>query len=353
MMTQPLLRGFGPKKTQYNLTNARRNLQSSDRNLELTRQRLAVDVVASYYNILRQQGLVEVAQGALERSKELLRASEARLEVGLASKLDVFRAELQISQAEEGVISRQEALELAMDNFKFKLGFDPGDEVALEMVEPEYQPLALDIDELTRTSLMNRIEVIEERARIEDSERSFSISRQNLLPKLDLNVRYEQRGLGASLGDSFDFQFSDVNVFLSTSYQLDQSAERASYAHAQIGLEARRRSLKQVEYNVANEVRAAARNVERVAKSILLQERNIDFAEKQRRLASLRYQRGLASNFDIIDAENNVIRAHSSYVSLLADYFVSLIELKRVTGTLDLEDEFAPGSFLPPARHHP
>jgi outer membrane protein TolC len=321
--------------------------------LELTRQRLAVDVVASYYNILRQKGLVEVAEGSLERSKELLRASEARLEVGLASKLDVFRAELQISQAEEGVINRQEALELAMDNFKFKLGLDPGEEVALEMVEPEYQPLALDIDELTRTALTKRIEVVEQRARIGDAQRTLSVSRQSLLPQLDLNVRYEQRGLGASFAESFDFQFSDVNVFLSTSYQLDHSAERASYALSQIDIEARRRNLKLVEYNVANEVRAAARNVERVAKSILLQERNIDFAEKQRRLANLRYQRGLASNFDIIDAENNVIQAHSNYVSLLADYFVSLIELKRVTGTLDLQEEFAPGRFLPPARHHP
>jgi hypothetical protein len=40
-------------------------------------------------------------------------------------------------------------------------------------------------------------------------------------------------------------------------------------------------------------------------------------------------------------------------VSLLADYFVALIDLKRVTGTLDIEVEFAPGMFLPPGRHHP
>lgn len=352
-LTQPLLRGFGPTSTQYNLKNARRSLESSNRNLELARQRLAVEVVASYYNILRQKGLVEVAQAAWDRSKELLRASEARLEVGLASKLDVFRAELQISQAEEGVITRQEALELALDDLKFKLGLDPEEEVALEMVEPEYQPIELDIKELTRVALAHRIEVLEEQDRVEDAQRSAAVSRQNLLPQLDLNVRYEQRGLGASLGESFDFQDQGFDVFLSTSYQLDQSSERASYAMSQIDLEARRRSMRLVEYNIANEVRAAARNVERIAKSIALQERNIDFAEKQRRLANLRYQRGLASNFDIIDAENNVIQAHSNYVSLLADYYTALIELKRVTGTLDIEEEFAPGRFLPPGRHHP
>ena len=144
-VTQALLRGFGRKATQFDLTNAKRNLQSSGRNLEITRQRLAVEVVASYYNIVRQQGLVEVAEKSAERSRELLRASEARLKVGLASKLDVFRAELQLSQAEVSLIRREEALELAMDTFKFNLGLNPQDEVYLEMVAPDYQPVVLDL----------------------------------------------------------------------------------------------------------------------------------------------------------------------------------------------------------------
>ena len=95
-----------------------------------------MEVVASYYNIVRQQGLIDVAEKSVERSNELLRASEARLKVGLASKLDVFRAELLLSQAEESLINREEALELAMDTFKFNLGLDPREVVFLEMVEP-------------------------------------------------------------------------------------------------------------------------------------------------------------------------------------------------------------------------
>jgi outer membrane protein TolC len=352
-VTQPLLRGFGKRTTEFEVDNAKRNLQSAERNLDLARQRLAVDVVASYYNIVRQSGLVEVAEKSLARNRELLRASNARLEVGLASKLDVFRAELQLSQAEDALIFRKEALELALDAFKFNLGLAPGEAVSLEMVEPDYQPVTLDIDALTALALGNRIEVREEMDRISDAERSLAVSRQNLLPELDLNLRYEERGIADSFYRSFDFRDRVFNVFLSTSYALDRSQENASYALSQIDVGARRRSLRLVQYNVANEVRASARNLERIGQSLVLQERNIDFAEKQLRLATLRYQRGLASNFDIIDAENNLIGARSNYVSLVSDYYVAQIELKRVTGTLDLEKEFAPGSFLPGAKHHP
>ena len=352
-VTQPLLRGFGTKATEFQLENSRRGLQGAERSLELSRQRLVVDVVASYYNIVRQQGLVEVADGSLARNRELLRASEARLLVGLSSKLDVFRAELQLSQAEEALILRREALELAFDRFKFDLGLDPWKRVSLEIVEPEYQPFDVDVDALTELALRNRIEVREEHDRIDDARHSQAVSKQNLLPPLDLNIRYEQRGIGDSLGSSFNFQDDAFNVFLSTSYALDRTSERASFALSQIDVDARRRSLKLTEYNVANEVRASARNVQRVGKSIVLQERNIDFAEKQMRLATLRYQRGLASNFDIIDAENNLIRARNNYVSLVTDYHVARIQLKRVSGTLDVDKEFAPGNFLPSARHHP
>ncbi len=352
-VTQPLLRGFGKKTTEYDLVNSRRNRESSERNLELAKQRLAVDVVDSYYNILRQSGLADVAQKSLERNKELLRASEARLEVGLASKLDVFRAELQLSQAEDAAIYRKEALELALDSFKFNLGLAPTDSVALEMMEPEYQPVAVDVDGATTLALQNRIEMREESDRIQDAQRSLTVSKQDLLPQVDLNLRYDKRGLGDSFTSSFNFIDNVFNFYLSTSYPLDRSSEGASYAMDQIDLAARRRQLKLVEYNIANEVRAAARNLERIGKSIVLQERNTDFAEKQLRLATLRYQRGLASNFDIIDAENNLIQARSNYVSLVADYHVAQIELKRVTGTLDVETEFAPGNLLPSARHHP
>ncbi len=182
-VAQPLLRGFGRKTTQFDLTNAKRSLQSSGRNLEIARQRLAVEVVASYYNIVRQEGLVDVAEKSAERSRELLRASEARLKVGLASKLDVFRAELQLSQAEQSLIIREEALELAMDTFKFNLGLNPQGEVYLEMVEPDYQPVVLDLEAETRLALTRRLEIREERARMDDARRSLSVSRQNLLPR--------------------------------------------------------------------------------------------------------------------------------------------------------------------------
>ena len=68
----------------------------------------------------------------------------------------------------------------------------------------------------------------------------------------------------------------------------------------------------------------------------------MEIAAQQRRLATLRYQRGLASNFDVVDAESSLVLARSTLVSLLTNYNVALLDLKRVVGTLDVDTEFPP-----------
>jgi outer membrane protein TolC len=95
------------------------------------------------------------------------------------------------------------------------------------------------------------------------------------------------------------------------------------------------------EYEIEAEVRAALRDLERIRKSVELQRKAVDLAEQQQRLATLRYQRGLASNFDVVDAEGSLVTARTALVSLLTEYQVARMELLRATGTLDVEREFA------------
>jgi outer membrane protein TolC len=92
---------------------------------------------------------------------------------------------------------------------------------------------------------------------------------------------------------------------------------------------------------VEAEVRSAVRELLRIRKSVELQQQAVAVAAQQRRLATLRYERGLASNFDVVDAEGSLVLARSALVGLLASYKVAEVELKRATGTLDVATEFS------------
>jgi outer membrane protein TolC len=341
LLRQPLLRGFGPNAAHYGLRNSRRVQQSQERNYELGRQRLAVDVARSFYQIIQQRQLLAVAGQSLKRSENLLKASEARLQVGLVSKLDVFRAELQASQAQDAMVRSQAGLETALEQFRVLLGLTPTEPLEPEAVElgdklaDESEPLEVLLDRARE----RRLELQEGRDQVQDAERSASLARQNLLPQLDLNLGVTQGGLGTTFFNAFN---SDrrVSVFLSASYPVERSTERASKAVAEIEVAARGRNVRQQELQVEGEVRAALREMERIRKSVELQKKGVEVAEQQRRLATLRYQRGLASNFDVVDAESSLVLARSALVNLLTSYQVARIELMRVTGGLDVDTEF-------------
>jgi len=56
----------------------------------------------------------------------------------------------------------------------------------------------------------------------------------------------------------------------------------------------------------------------------------------------LRYERGLGSNFDVVDAENGLVAARSALVQLATSWAVARLELERATGQLDVLTEFQP-----------
>ncbi len=343
LLTQPLLRGVGPNASFFELTNARRAVQGQARTLALARQRTAVDVAAAFYAVIAQRQLLEVARQSLERTEALQKSSAARLEVGLASKLDVFRAELQAAQARDAMLRSQSSLATALERFRAQLAIPPGNPVepeatALPATDDVFEP----VEVLVARALATRLELAEARDQVSDAERTASLAKQNLLPQLDLNVAVTQLGFGSSFGTAWTAGDKQVNVFLSASYPLPQASQRATRATSLLEVGSRARAVRQRELEVEQDVRQALRELEQVRQSVELQRRAVEVADQQRRLAVLRYQRGLGSNFDVVDAESSLVTARSALVQLLTAYAVARLDLKRTTGTLDVLTEFAP-----------
>lgn len=344
-LTQPLLRGVGPNATFFDLRNSRRAGVSAERSLELARQLVAVQVTGAFYQVLQQRMLLAVAQQSLARSESLLRASEARLQVGLVSKLDVFRAQLQASQTRETMVRSEAALQDALERFRTLLGRAPG-----EPIEPEATAVPEEVPDdadplviLVARAKDQRLDLHEARDQIEDARRSASLAKQDLLPQLDLNLGVERVGLGPSFGSAWRAGDSRVNVFVTASYPLEHTSLAVNKAVTEIQLAASTRALVQREWEVEAEVRTSVRDMDQIRKSVALQKVAVEVAQQQLRLATLRYQRGLASNFDVVEAEGSLVLARSAMVGLLTRYQVARIDQMRVTGSLDVDAEFAAG----------
>ena len=69
-------------------------------------------------------------------------------------------------------------------------------------------------------------------------------------------------------------------------------------------------------------------------KSITLQNENMDLAKEVYNSTKIKYDEGMASNYEVVDAETSLKQAQTNYYSALYDAILSKIALDKAAGTL-------------------
>lgn len=334
-LTQPLLKGRGTLPTTQELVSAERSAQSQYRSFILAQQQLMINVATNYYGILRDEMLIEVNQRALERARLLLQAAEAKLKIGMASKMDVFRAELQVLTSENGMVDALESLDNTRRQFNLLLGVDL--ETTFELTSTlEYQPVEIQKEALLQYALDHRLELQEAADAVQDAERRLKIAKQNLYPPLDLSIQYTFNGEGDAFDQSLELDDKYWRIGVNSSFDLDFASERATYQQAQLSLNSAVRAWESTQQDVILEVLQIINSVKQAQARVELQKQSVMQAEKQLELSELRYKKGLSDNLDVIDAEEALLNANTSYYSAIVQHLIAQLRLKQAAATLEL-----------------
>jgi len=293
---------------------------------------------------VRLQRLAEETDRALRRAETLLEMSEARAKVGLSTQLDVLRAGLLRSQAQASVFRGRDALEGAREELNLLLGRPSGAAVQvggdvsvdLQALEEARAGAAFDDGTVVSSALTERLDLQNVRARLADARRTASVARWNLLPQVSLDVDYTRRGLGGS-PSPYASLFNGWRVGLSTSYAFDRSSVTAAEGLAELQVRAAERAVTEAEERVTVDVQRARRAAARAGDLVNLAKTSVDLAGRQRELATYRFERGLADNLDVVDAENNVFQAQSALIGAEIDRAMAALSVLRASGTLNPE----------------
>jgi outer membrane protein TolC len=335
-VTQSVLQAFGPVPRE-GLTVAKRASLRAARAVDEARQDLIIRAADAYFTIVRQELLSAAAAQARARAERLRASSEARARVGLATQLDVMRAELLAAEAEVSAASQQESLERARDSLNILLGRAVGSPVQVETndVPETIGSVPPDLASLQAMALERRIDMHEARDRRADAGRAESTARWSALPDVQLTAGYTRRGLGGDGPPIFGNWLTGWRAGVNTTYGLQRDAASAAAAASAITVRAADRDLFERAQSVLAAVRAAHRAVARTAGAIDIQRKALTVAERQARLAALRHERGLADNVDVIDAEMNQLQARTALISARVDHAMARLALDRAAGLLN------------------
>ncbi len=335
MITQPLLKGFGPAVARRSLTSAEMQQADTGRQQILAEQQVAIDVAGAYYRLVAQQSLVTVARESFNRARQLREASEARLEAGLVSQLDALRAQQLVSQAELQLFDAQAAIEDARDQLRYLIGRtsdEPFDVVGdIPRADSELMP----VEAAVASAYARRLDLQTALASARDADRSIAYSRNQLLPQVDVNLALTRRQTADTLARSFGLDGYQFATFFNISMPVDRTPQIVDYQNALIDRDRRRRDVENLRRRIADDVRRQLREQGRMQRNLLAAESNVGIAGREVEVARERYERGLSNNLDVVTAENNLLAAESRRIQTLAEQAVARLTFLATIGTFN------------------
>jgi outer membrane protein TolC len=333
-LSQPLLRGFGSAVTRRGLTSAELRRDDAGRQQTMTEQQVALEVASAYYHVVAQEAIVDVARSSLERSRKLRDASEAKLDAGLVSQLDVLRAQQLVSQAEIQFFDAQAAADEARDRLLFAMGHPAGERFEVPAVIPRSSD-RIDPDEAVGMAVANRLDLKSLAASGVDAEQQVRYARNQLLPQMDVNFVFTRRETADSFANSFGLDGYRFATFFNISTPVDRTPQIVEYQNALIERDRHRRDTLTLQRRIADDVKRALRERDRLERTLIAADMSVELGRREVEVAQERYARGLSNNLDVVTAEANLLTAESRRMATLADSAVARLSLRAILGVLD------------------
>lgn len=329
----PLLRGSG-LAAREGLIQAERNLVYAARAFERFRRQFLVSIAGDYFDLLQALAAIENEERRLESAIGLEEQLQARFRAGEVAQFQVNIARTDTLSARAALVNRRETFTVALDRFKVRLGVPVETPVVISESRFDVPEPDVGLTEATQRALQYRLDLQNQRDRVDDRRRGVQIARNNTLPDLDIfggvGVPTDpDRDVGSLSFDPEELRYSaGVNLSL----PLDRQIERLGVRQAQIGLQQEARSYDQFRDNVVVDVRRAVRAVEIARYQLLLAEERVRINELRQEEQELKPDEVDAQ--DQVDTINALANAENARDQALTNLRNAVLQYLLDTGQL-------------------
>ncbi len=316
----------------FNLVPAAQDVEKYTRDfyvadLQRVQNETALSVKDQYFNVLRDQEQVTVDQEQVTADQESVRVTQARVTAGAAAEFDLLTAQTTLSNAQQVLSSARNTLTLAQVNLNNLLGLDADTPLALQV--PALPPLnqTFDKNALTQAAYTRRPELQQATNNIRIAQRLVKLAGASLLPSLSIVGAGNYNGYVS--GGSHDTASVSAVVGIPL---YDGGTTRAKIKEAESDLRSQLITQGQLQENVAVEVRQALSNINDAQTRAASAGLGAQQAAEAYRLASVRYQNGIGTILDVVNAQAQLAQARSNLLNAQYDYQTSLAQLTRALG---------------------
>lgn len=313
-------------RVEGQIDQAKRGVGVADLGVEKTKQQLKLDTTTAYFTILQTKNLVEVNQQSVSNLQEHLNSVQAKYDVGVVAKSDVLRAEVELANAQQNLIKAQNNYDLAVAGLLNTMTIDPGTELALTDTL-NYNKYDKTLDDSLQAA-QTRPDVAQAEENVKISETAVKMAKSGKLPSVSLSASNGWNG--SVLPGSGD---DDWSVGLSASWSIfDAGSTSAKVKQADASLDKAKEQLVQVKNSAALEVRQNYLSMQEAEKRIDTNKVAVGKAEEDLVIAREKYNAGVGTNLDVIDAQLALTQAKTNEIQALFDYNVNVAKIDKAIG---------------------
>jgi outer membrane protein TolC len=340
-VTQALLRGFGPAANLATIHQAQLDTRASRHELRGFAEALLADTEIAYWNYVLARQEIAIFEKSLVVVRKQRAEIELSIEVGLLPEVEAAAIKAEEALRAQGLINARSNVEARRLRLLHLISPDPDghlDRIITTSSEPRIVPQQItNLNERLQLAEQSRPDLNEAHLRLQQNRLETIVTRNGLLPRLDLFITLGKTGFAGAFSDSFralNEDTYDLSVGMRLSHFFSNRTNRgrniAAYASRQQANEAVA-NLRQL---VHLDVRLAVNEVERVRQQIDASHATRIFQEQTLNAEQERFAVGATTALQVARAQRDLLQAQISEIDAIVSYRTALVRLYLAEGSL-------------------
>ena len=285
-----------------------------------------------YFNMLNATNMKALRQESVDRLQAHLDNVIAQYNVGIVARADVLRSEVELANAKQDYITASNEYDVAEATLNNIIGTPLGTTLLLkDRLQYEYEPYENDMAYCLAYSEQHRPELKQAEYGVDAAEAALVVARSGHMPKINAVAGNYWGGTDESNWPGDDNDHWSVGVTASMNI-FDSGVTWSKIHAAQEALVQAKENQRQIKDNVELEVRTDYLSMREAEKRITTAQVAVASAEEDYHITVVRYQAGVGTNIDVMDAQEALTQAKTNYYQALYNYNTSKAALNTSMG---------------------
>ncbi|MEG4274250.1 MULTISPECIES: TolC family protein [unclassified Microcoleus] len=326
---------FGRRRA--NIRAAEEQLRLRELDVERQAEELRFDTAEAYYTLQNADGQVAIRQASVRNAEQSLRDAEALERAGVGTRFAVLQAQanlaneqqqLSVARRDQRVAQRRLAEILNVSQSANLTAADPVEQAGF---------WRLSLEDSIVQAFKNRPELEQQLVQRDISKQQRRSIQAGRLPQLSVGGSYNVLGQDPDNPDPYTARgWADgYSIRASLTWSIfDGGAANARVKQRDADIAIAESRFDQLRNQVRREVEQAYYGLESNFENIETSEAGVLQSREALRLARLRFQAGVGTQTDVIQAETDLTRAERNRLSAIINYNLGLSSLQRAVSNL-------------------